>query len=117
MPRYFKFKAFARWGEVRVQLNSPAPMNSLYVTFRRALSPIARPLWRRIRPRIMRVTDLFKLSDAWHQHAPALINAAASVGAVAKEQQRMKREYDEQIAQLKAEIAELRAALERRTGS
>ena len=89
---------------------------SLKLAARRALSPIARPLWRRIRPRIMRFTDLFKLSDAWHRHAPALINAAASVQAMAREQQRMKRDYDEQIAQLKAEIAELKAAQDRRPG-
>lgn len=83
---------------------------SLKVAARRAISPIARPLWRRIRPRVMRITDLFRLSAAWHQVAPTLINAAASVSAMAREQQRMKREYDEQIAQLKAEIAELKAA-------
>lgn len=94
--------------------------NNLKISARRALSPFLRPLWRRIRPRIQRYTDLFKLSDAWHQHAPGLINAAASVGAMSREQQRMKRDYDQQIAQLKAELAqvraELRAAIEQRPG-
>lgn len=82
-------------------------MNRFLVTLRRAVSPIARPLWRRIKPRLVRVTDLFKLSDAWHQHAPALINAAASVSAMAREQQRMKRDYDAAIADLRAQVAQV----------
>ena len=71
-------------------------------------------MWRRVRPRIKKVTDLFRLSDAWHQLAPSLINAANSVAAISREQQRMKREHDEEIARLRAEVAELREALARR---
>jgi hypothetical protein len=91
---------------------------SLFATMksslRRAASPFLRPIWRRIRPRIRKVTDVFKLSAAWHQVAPTLINAAASVSALSREQQRMKREHAEEIARLRAEIAELREALARR---
>ena len=87
---------------------------NLKLAARRAISPLARPLWRRIRPRIKKVTDLFKLSAAWHQLAPSLINAAASVAAISREQQRMKRDHDEEIARLRAEIAELREAVARR---
>jgi hypothetical protein len=85
---------------------------SLFATLksaaRRAVAPLARPIWRRVRPRLAKVADLFRLSAAWHQYAPALANAAASVGAVAREQARMKREYDAAIAELKASIAQLR---------
>jgi hypothetical protein len=89
-------------------------MESLFVSIkrgiRRTIAPVARPIWRRLRPRITRITDVFKLSDAWHQHAPALANAAASVAAMSREQQRMKREYDAAIAQLRADIEQLRGA-------
>ena len=87
---------------------------NLKLAARRTLSPVARPLWRRIRPRIKKITDLFKLSAAWHQLAPSLINAAASVSAISREQQRMKRDHDEEITRLRAEIAELREAVARR---
>jgi hypothetical protein len=86
----------------------------LKLAARRAVAPVARPLWRRVRPRIRKITDLFKLSEAWQQLAPSLVNAAASVKAIAREQQRMKRDHDEEIARLRAEIAELREALARR---
>jgi hypothetical protein len=76
---------------------------------RRVLGPVLRPVWHRIRPRVARITDLFKLSDAWHQVLPTLTNAAASVGAVSREQARMKKEYDAAIAELRAAIAQLQA--------
>lgn len=85
---------------------------SLFATIRsgvrRALAPLARPILRRLRPRLSRIADLFRLSAAWHQYAPALANAAASVGAVSREQARMKREYDAAIAELRAAVAALK---------
>ena len=91
-----------------------SPFAHLKLAARRIVAPVARPLWRRVRPRIKKFTDLFKLSEAWHQLAPSLIKAAASVAAISREQQRMKREHDEEIARLRAEVAELREALARR---
>jgi hypothetical protein len=47
------------------------------------------------------------MSDAWHQYLPALTNAVASVGAVSREQARMKKEYDAAIAELRASVQAL----------
>jgi SAM-dependent methyltransferase len=76
---------------------------------RRVLAPVARPVWSRIRPRLIQLDELVKLNDAWHQHLPALVNATASVGAVAREQARMKREYDTAFTELRAAIGQLQA--------
>jgi len=75
---------------------------------RRTILPVARPVWRRIYPRVARYSDLMKLSAAWHQHLPTFVNAAATVSAVAREQARMKREYDSAIAELRSAIGQLR---------
>ena len=47
------------------------------------------------------------MSDAWHQYLPALTNAVASVGAVSREQARMKKEYDAAIAELRSSVHSL----------
>jgi cell division septum initiation protein DivIVA len=87
---------------------------------RRVIGPIARPIWRRVAPRLYRILgirrELDKLSAAWHQHVPALVNAAASVSALAREQARMKREHEAASAQLRAEIEGLRAEIARLRG-
>jgi hypothetical protein len=89
-------------------------MQSLFVTakhaVRRVIAPVARPLWRRVRPRIARIRDVFRMSDAWHQYLPALTNAVASVGAVSREQARMKKDYDAAIAELRASVQALQGA-------
>lgn len=80
---------------------------SIKTAARRAIAPVARPIWRRVRARLSPVADVFRLSAAWHQYAPLLANAAASVGAVSREQARMKRDYDAAIAELRQSVAQL----------
>lgn len=70
--------------------------------------PFARPLWHRIRPYIYGRGEP-TAAQAWQQHMPAILNAIASVGAIAREQVRLKREHDAQIAELRQEIERLRA--------
>jgi hypothetical protein len=82
---------------------------------RRLIAPFARPVWRRIKPRLVQFDQLVKLNDAWHQHLPALVNATASVGAVAREQARMKREYDSALAELRTAIGQLQPQLAQET--
>lgn len=81
--------------------------NTMKSAARRSLAAIARPIWRRVWARIetridtrislenaklqQLVHETGSLSAAWHQHVPAMLNVAASVGAIAREQARMKR--------------------------
>lgn len=55
-------------------------------------------------------TEIDTLTRAWHQQVPNIANATASVAAVAREQARMKREYEAAIAELRARIERLEAA-------
>jgi hypothetical protein len=77
-----------------------------------AVKAVLRPVWRRMLPLINRVfatrREVEALQAGWHQHIPAVINAAASVGAVAREHARFRREHDKTIAGLRADIERLR---------
>lgn len=75
---------------------------------RRMLGPVARPLLWRIRRITGLRAEIDNFNAAWHQHVPALVNAAASVAALAHEQARMKREHEAALSELKARIDELR---------